>query len=114
MHSSLFRNTQDCLTHSNPPYLDIGFQFLPSQNAVEMDAAQREAESLGWGSRVAYCTISFNSDRGVTCDTLSEILVSDTFQKDEDVPYFESPPLHTVHLSTSSTRSVPRRYHVPL
>ena len=31
-----------------------------------------------------YCTISFNSDRGVTCDTLSEILVSDTFQKDGD------------------------------
>ena len=31
----------------------------------------------------------------------------------EDVPYFESPPLHTVHMSTSSTH-MPRRYHVPL
>ena len=34
--------------------------------------------------RGIYCTISFNSDKGVTCDTLSEILVSDTFQKDGD------------------------------
>ena len=33
---------------------------------------------------------------------------------DEDVPYFESPPLHTVHMSTSSTQHTPRRYHVPL
>ena len=31
-----------------------------------------------------YCTISFNSDKGVTCDILSEILVSDTFQNDGD------------------------------
>ena len=35
-------------------------------------------------------------------------------QSKEDVPYFESPPLHTVHMSTSSTRGMPRRYHVPL
>ena len=33
---------------------------------------------------VYYCTISFNLDKGVTCDTLSELLVSDTFQKDGD------------------------------
>jgi hypothetical protein len=31
-----------------------------------------------------YCPISFNSDKGVTCDSLSEILVSDTFQKGDD------------------------------
>ena len=56
MHSSLFENTQDCLIDSNSLFLDVGFQFLPS-NTVEMDAAEREAESRGWGSRVAYtCT----------------------------------------------------------
>jgi hypothetical protein len=50
MHSSLFRNTKDCLTVSR--------RRLPIptlQNTVEMDAAQREAESLGQGSRVV-CT----------------------------------------------------------
>jgi hypothetical protein len=31
-----------------------------------------------------YCPISFNSDKGVTCDSLSEILVSDTSQKGDD------------------------------
>ena len=46
MHSSLFKNTQDCLTDSNSLFLDVGFQFLPS-NTVEMDAAGREAESRG-------------------------------------------------------------------
>ena len=44
MHSSLFKNTQDCLTDSNSLFLDVGFQFLP-YNTVEMDAAEREAES---------------------------------------------------------------------
>ena len=29
MHSSLFKNTQDCLTDSNSLFLDVGFQFLP-------------------------------------------------------------------------------------
>ena len=33
---------------------------------------------------VYYCTISFNLDKGVTCDTLLKILVSATFQKDGD------------------------------
>ena len=31
MHSSLFRNTQDCLTDSNSPFLDVGFLFLSSK-----------------------------------------------------------------------------------
>ena len=46
MHSSLFKNTQQCLTDSNPLFLDVGFQFLPSKT-VEMDAAEREVESQG-------------------------------------------------------------------
>ena len=31
-----------------------------------------------------YCPISFNSNRGVTCDHLFEILVSNTSQKESD------------------------------
>ncbi|KIJ91236.1 hypothetical protein K443DRAFT_686203 [Laccaria amethystina LaAM-08-1] len=31
MHPSLFRNTQDCITGSNSPFLDVSFQFLPSK-----------------------------------------------------------------------------------
>ena len=45
-NSSLFKNTQDCLTDSNSLFLDVGVQFLPSKN-VEMDVAEREDKSWG-------------------------------------------------------------------
>ena len=38
---------------------------------------------IEWNGTV-YCTISFNLDKGVTCDTLSTILVSDIFQNNGD------------------------------
>ena len=80
-------NIKVSLYNLNTTYVIHKYTFCENFKAprqVEGKIIHSFKHLMGFKHLNKHSTISFNLDKGVTCDTLSDILVSDTFQNDSD------------------------------